>query len=407
MRILFLCHRIPYPPDKGDKIRSYHELDWLAARHEVDLFTLIDDSADRRHVDALRGRVHEVVAIPLCPMRARMRAATALVSGTALTVAHFLEPELARALRERIASRRYDIGFVFSSNMVPLVHGLDLPLALDFVDVDSAKFESYARAAPFWSRWLFALEARRLRALEKMASESAPLTVVCTDREAEELRRFARPRRLEVVRNGTDTEYFRPGDSPGESGVVFTGAMDYRANVDAVLWFANEVWPRLRSRHPEAVFTIVGSNPAPAVVALAGRDGISVTGRVPDVRPHLRAAAVAVAPLRVARGIQNKVLEALACAVPVVATTAALGGLSGQPRGVVVADDPERFADSVSQLLGDRGRRVELGAAGRDYVVEEMRWERGLSALETMLREVASSAASDRVEKRGRDEHSQ
>jgi sugar transferase (PEP-CTERM/EpsH1 system associated) len=402
VRILFLCHRIPFPPDKGDKIRSYHELTWLARRHEVDLFTLIDDRADRPHVETLRGEVHELVAVPLRAWTARIRALRALLTGKALTVAHFQERALERALRERAAVRGYDLAFVFSSNMVPLAADLGIPLVLDFVDVDSAKFAAYAQGAPLWSRWLFAREARCLRELEKRHAESAPLTVVCTDREAAELERFCRPRRLAIVRNGTDTEYFRPGDRPGESGVVFTGAMDYRANVDAVLWFAREVWPRLRARHPSLAFTIVGSNPSPAVLAFAGRDGITVTGRVPDVRPYLRAAAVAVAPLRVARGIQNKVLEALSCGVPVVATEAALGGLSGQPRGVVVAEDPTAFADAVAGLLSDRARREALGAAGREYVVSEQRWERSLSALESLLEEVASSAGSRRVEERVR-----
>lgn len=398
MRLLFLCHRIPYPPDKGDKIRSYHELAWLAERHEVDLFTLVDDEADRRHVEPLRELVEELTVIRLRPIHARLRALKACFVGQALTVAHFDEPALRRALEDSVARRKYDLCFVFSSNMAPLVRNLGVPLALDFVDVDSAKFAAYASGASLVARPVFAREARRLRALERELCESAELTIVCTDRERIELESFAHPKRLEVIENGVDIEYFHPAATRGEDGVVFAGAMDYRANVDAVLWFAREVWPLVRARHETTRFTIVGSNPAPSVLELNGRNGIEVTGRVPDVRPFVTRAAVSVAPLQVARGIQNKVLEALACGLPVVATRAALGGLSTDPRGVVVAESATDFAAAVSSLLLDPARRHFLSTAGRDYVVENHRWEKSLDRLESLLLEVSSSTRARTVE---------
>lgn len=422
MRILFLCHRIPFPPDKGDKIRSWHEVDWLAARHEVDLFTLIDDEADRPHIETLRRHVHALECPTLDRWRSKFQVATALLTGRSLSAAHFLAPELTKAIHRAVHTVAYDLAFVFSSNMAPYLDGLSIPRALDFVDIDSAKFEAYAGSDPsLLRRLVYGTEAKRLRALEKRLSESAELTLVCSQREAEELRGFARPRRVEVVPNGTDTDYFapRPDVPVATDSIVFTGAMDYRANIDAVLWFAEAILPLVQAELPTATFTIVGSNPTPEVLALHGTRKISVTGRVPDVRPYVQSAMVAVAPLRVARGIQNKVLEALACGTPVVATMAALGGLDAAHRteggtsssgtsssgsrgsslpGAIPAESPREFAAATLALLRDRTRRDSLGITGRDHVVSEYRWERRLERLEQLLVETASSARRRNVE---------
>lgn len=394
MKLLYLCHRIPYPPDKGDKIRSYHQVDYLARRHELDLFTLIDDPADRGHAESLARRVRYFHASEIAPRRARLWSARALVAGGGLSVAYFQDRRLARALADRLARERYDAAVVFSSAMAPYLEDVAVPQVHDFVDVDSAKWLAYADTARFPASWLYRREGRELRRLERSIAERAAATVLCAAREEAELRSFCAPRRAVTVPNGTDVEYFQP-DTAGEPrpDVVFSGAMDYRANVDAVLWFAEHVWPTVRRELPAARLVVVGSNPAPRVQALDREPGIAVTGRVPDVRPYLRAATVAVAPLRVARGIQNKVLEALACGVPVVATSAALGGI-GAARGAVVADAPEAFAAAVVALFRDEPRRRALGLEGRAFVVEQFDWNVRLREFEAVIRDASSAAAA-------------
>lgn len=400
MRILYLCHRIPFPPDKGDKIRSYHEIAYLARRHEVDVFTLIDDPADLRHVDALRGLVRHLHVERLHPLPARLVSLLAIFTGRSLSERYFQRRPLRQAVSRAVATRAYELAIVYSSAMAPYLRGFTGPVALDYVDVDSAKWQAYGEQAgrsPLG--WLYRREGQRLRALEAEFAERAALTLVCSPREAQELRSFCAPRNLHTVGNGTDTDYFAPAAAPAPAApyLVFTGAMDYRANVDAVVWFVDEVYPRVRAQCPEAGLRIVGSNPAPAVRRLAERPGVVVTGRVADIRPHLRGAALAVAPLRVARGIQNKVLEALACGIPVVATSAAAQGIEGEPP-LCVADEPAAFAAAVVRLLGDPLRRGELASAGRTFIVERYGWERQLERLSALLSAAASSHPAQEVE---------
>ncbi|MBK6941152.1 MAG: TIGR03087 family PEP-CTERM/XrtA system glycosyltransferase [Planctomycetes bacterium] len=393
MKLLFLCHRIPYPPDKGDKIRSYHELRYLAARHDVDLITTLDDPADQRHVASVSSMVRSATIVPLHRASAAVRAGVAVLTGGALTEAWFTPPALRTALRRALEREHYDAVLVFSSAHARPALASGVPTVLDFVDVDSAKWAAYAASCPAWSprRSVYVLEAARMRSLESETCARAFATLVCAQREVEALRAIAAPRRLELVPNGTDTESFRPDAAVArEALVVFSGAMDYRANADAVIWFAERAWPTIRARVPQARLAIVGSNPGPAVQALAARDGIEVTGRVDRVQPWLQRARVAVAPLQVARGIQNKVLEALACATPVVATPAALEGIPGA-RGTMPAATPAELADAVVQLLTDPARAVRLGAEGRSFVLEASTWDSRLSRLDEVLREAASS----------------
>jgi len=404
VRILYLCHRIPFPPDKGDKIRSYHQVEFLGRRHEVDLFTLIDDAADREHVGPLGALVRNLHVETVNAKIQRLRSLGGLVTGEPLSVRAFADRRLQAAVTDALQRESYDLALVFSSNMTPYLGDWDGPRAYDFVDVDSAKWTAYAETAKPPMNMLYAREGRRLRALEAAAAARAELTVVCADKEREELLAFCRPRRVETVPNGTDVEFFKPAESDLEpTDVVFTGAMDYRANVDAVTWFVEQCLPRLAELRPGVRVAVVGSNPTRDVQALGNHPGVTVTGRVPDVRPWLRAAKVSVAPLRVARGIQNKVLEAMACGVPVVATTAALGGIvaPGSPLGpdaAVRVDEPSAFADAVSNLLGDAAERARRGAEGREWVVQHFDWESRLMQLESLLLDVASRRSRDAVE---------
>jgi sugar transferase (PEP-CTERM/EpsH1 system associated) len=393
--ILFLAHRIPYPPDKGDKIRSWHLLDGLARRCTVHLATFVDDPADRVHVPALEAVCGEVCMRPLPRFAALARGMRRFLTGEPLTTGYYRDRDLLRWVQALAARRPLAAVFVFSSSMAQYADGLSLTgraaRVLDLCDVDSDKWRQYAVSHAPPLRWLYAREARLLAGIERRAVAEFDATLVVADAEAALLRSIAPEggSRIRVVPNGVDAEYFDPSGEradpypAGSRPFVFTGAMDYYANVDAVRWFAEAVLPAVRAAVPDALFAIVGSRPAPEVAALARPGAVLVTGRVPDVRPYLAHARVVVAPLRIARGVQNKVLEAMAMARPVVATPHAVQGIPGaEQAGVVVTDDAAAMARSVALALEHRRRALP---ALRRHVEEDFAWRARIDEVAELL----------------------
>jgi sugar transferase (PEP-CTERM/EpsH1 system associated) len=394
-RLLFLAHRIPYPPNKGDKIRAWHMLDHLAARHEVSLGCLVDDPADLAHLPALQARCAEVKALPIPRgALAGMRALARFRPGLPLSLAWFHHAGLAAWVREGLATGRWDMAFGYSSSVAPY---LLLPGAermrrrvLDLVDVDSAKWQAYAADAGFPMRQVWAREARTLLAFERQAVMQFDASLFVSAEEAAFFARLA-PEcagRIGAIANGVDLARFDPaapwprpyGPAPA---LVFTGTMDYRPNVEAVGWFASEVMPRLAALSPAPEFWIVGANPSAAVRALEAPN-VHVTGAVPDTRPYIAHAAVAVAPLRIARGIQNKVLEAMAMARPVLATPEAFEGVRAQPgRDLLVESTADGMAARIAEVLA--GGHGGIGAAAREAVRAGHDWPAMLAALDPLL----------------------
>jgi sugar transferase (PEP-CTERM/EpsH1 system associated) len=391
--VLYLVHRMPYPPDKGDKVRSYHVLRHLAARHRVFLGTFVDDPADWQHVPAVRELCAGVHAAGLNPRAARLRSLAALATGEPLTLRYYRDAGLARWVKDAAARERIDAAVVFSSSMAPYAKGLGVPVLVDFVDVDSAKWAEYAPRHAWPLSWLYRREGEKLLACEREVAGWAGRSFFVTEKEAQLFRGLAPESagRVEAMSNGVDCDHFAPDlarPSPftaGELPVVFTGAMDYWPNIDAVNWFAAEMLPALRAKHPQLRFHIVGRNPAPAVQALAGT-AVNVTGTVPDVRPYLQHAAVVVAPLRLARGIQNKVLEAMAMGQAVVAAQSCVQVLDVEAgREIVPAADGEAFVREVGALLDDPARARAMGAAARQRVLRSYAWSAHLSAIDRHL----------------------
>lgn len=393
--LLFLVHRIPFPPTKGDKVRSFHILKHLARRYRVHLGALMDDPADAAHVPRLAEYACSSCVVPLRPRWQRLMSLPALLTGQPLSLRYFHSARLAhwiRALRRREPIRRV---LVFSSPMADYVLGAEWQAArrvADLVDVDSAKFSAYGASSRGPMAWVHAREGGRLLDFERRVAATFDRTLFVSEPEAALFRGLApeSAARVACMENGVDTAYFDPGLVPPHPGpaptaeIVFTGAMDYAPNEDAVGWFCEAIWPRVRAARPNAGLAIVGARPGPRVRALAALPGVTVTGTVPDVRPWLAAARVAVAPLRIARGVQNKILEALAMGLPVVGTPAAFEGI--RLTGDVPCEahsDPEAFASAVLLRLADASHRPLPQA--RAFVLREYDWTRNLSVLDELL----------------------
>jgi sugar transferase (PEP-CTERM/EpsH1 system associated) len=390
--LLFLAHRIPYPPQKGEKIRAWHEFLALARTHRIHLGCFLDDPADLAHLPALAAHCADLAAIRIDARRQRLRALLRARPGRPLTLGYFFDARMAAFVAAKRA-QGIDRAFVYCSAMAPYL--LDAPQmlrVLDMVDVDSAKWADYARRAGWLRRAVWAREARTLLAFERRAAAAFDRTLFVSEAECRAFTALApeAAARCTWLDNGVDAAQFAPAPecaSPYAAGgpvVVFTGTMNYRPNVDAVAWFADAVLPALQRRWPALRFAIVGADPAPAVRRLAARPGVTVTGRVADVRPYLAHAAVAVAPLGIARGIQNKVLEAMAMARPVVATPQAFAGLHAQAGvDLLVADGAAAFAAAVAAVLD--GQHPTLGAAARAAVLRHHAWAATLSGLPALL----------------------
>ena len=399
METLFLAHRIPYPPDRGDKIRSWHMLKRLAALGTVHLACFADDAADAAHLDALRAALGDRLGEAHVEIRRTGKAVAAargLLEGKPVSLTLFDSPALSAFVERMLARPQLNAVFAFSSQMAQFVPaGLRQRFVMDFVDMDSVKFAAYAEAGGPLAA-VHRREAKKLFAFERTVAARADVSLFVSEAEAALFRAGAGLPRADIraLANGVDLDFYCPGAAPPAEAphplIVFIGQMDYQPNVDAVAWFAAEVLPRL----PGATFAIVGRNPTDTVRRLAS-ERVIVTGDVPDVRTWLAAADVVVAPLRIARGIQNKVLEAMATGRPVIASPAAFEGIEAGPgRDLLVADGAEAQAAAIASLLADPARAAVLGAAGRRRMEQGYRWDTRLAPLEALIRGGRRKAAA-------------
>ncbi|MBV5298095.1 MAG: TIGR03087 family PEP-CTERM/XrtA system glycosyltransferase [Rhodoferax sp.] len=407
-KLLYLVHRLPYPPNKGDKVRSYHLLKHLAQNHQVFLGTFIDDPADEVYVPLVQDICPHHYIARLHPRFAKLRSLTALLTPQPLSLRYYQNAGLQAWVNNTLANHDIDAIVIFSSVMAQYVdatHGSNkVPMLVDFVDVDSVKWTQYAPQHRWPLSWLYQLEGRRLLAFERTTALQARHSFFVTDNEAALFRQLAPESAdsVEAISNGVDADYFSPDSarsSPfaqqattaAQIPVVFSGAMDYWPNIDAVSWFVAEALPDLLKHWPTLCFYIVGRSPAPAVMALAS-PAVVVTGTVPDVRPYLQHAAVVVAPLRVSRGIQNKILEAMAMARPVVASTSCVEAINAHAdRELMAATSASDFIAQIGSLLRDPLRSTEMGQAGRQRVLQHYSWSAHLSKIDRHLYPKASA----------------
>ena len=392
MRILFLSQRVPYPPNRGDKITTWRLIERMARSHEVTSIAFAHDEDDVRAARELERLGVRALAHRLHPGRARVASLPLFLTSRPLTLGVYGSRAL-QADVDRLAASA-DLAYAYSSSMGAFVEPhARLPRVMHFAELDSDKWRQYAeRTTPPWS-WVYRREHRTLLEFERRIARSFDENVLCTPLEQRIFEREIPGASSIVLRNGVDLERFRPAPERAEEGhLVFTGVMDYLPNVDGCVHFAHEVLPRVRERFPAARFTIVGARPAAAVRRLERLEGVRVTGFVEDTRDWLSRAALAVAPLRIARGIQNKVLEALAMGLPLVGTTSATQGIEGRSgEHFLLADEPEAQAEAIVSLLADPNRARELGARGRRFVEERYDWETVLRPLDELLARLAPS----------------
>jgi sugar transferase (PEP-CTERM/EpsH1 system associated) len=397
VKILFLCHRIPYPPDKGDKIRAFHELRAMAARHEVDLFTLADQPEDLACREELLKYCRNVTVARINPALARLRALPYLLTRTALTLPYFYSAELAAAVRNALRASSYDRIFVYCSSMAQYLNGVDgIPITIDLVDVDSDKWAQYAAFSKFPFSAIYRREARALRRYEQAICRQSSCAVVTTEREAQLLRQITDAVEVHVVPNGVDSSYFDSAVAPRDRTVptaIFTGDMSYFPNQEAVTFFARRVLPLIRRSVEGTRFLIVGRNPDKKVLQLREIEGVEVTGFVPDVRTYLAKAHVAVAPFSMAAGIQNKILEAMAYGLPVVATSVTTRGLSPEVGHLVaVGNSPEELSAATVALLRNPQLAAHKGLESRQRVSAVYKWETNMGHLLQLVENPRESA---------------
>ncbi|MDO7835039.1 TIGR03087 family PEP-CTERM/XrtA system glycosyltransferase [Sphingobium sp. HBC34] len=393
--ILFLCHRIPFPPDRGDKIRSYHLLQRLAEIGPVHVGCFADDDRDMGFADAMAA----VTASQCVLRRDRSKVVaglTGLAKGQSLLLSLFDHPALHRWVATTLAAKPIRAVVAYSAQMAHFVPPLPpgIRFLMDFVDFDSAKYATYGAEGSGPMAWINRREGRVLLDFERRTAQRADICSFVSEAEAALFRDACGqgPDRIVAIENGVALDYFDPAaDFPGvDHGhgplLVFTGQMDYRPNIEAVDSFARATLPAIRTVHPDARFAIVGRNPAKQVMALADLPGVIVTGGVPDVRGWLATADAVVAPLRIARGIQNKVLEAMAMARPVVASPQAAEGIDAtDDMHFLIAANPAEEAAKVIALLADPARADRLGQAARARMEERYRWSATLAGLPGLL----------------------
>lgn len=391
-KLLFLAHRAPYPPNRGDRIRTYHILRHLSQDYQVYLGAMLDEPLDAAGRDVLSDLTAEMALIPLGKRSRWLRAAWSVARGRTATEGLFESPQLRQQVRDWAGSVKFDAVVAFCSSMAPYAFVpelVDVPLIVDLIDVDSQKWLDYAEQTGGIKRRLFTLEFHRVRQLERRIVDRAQAVTLVSEAEADLFRRVCPNDKTHAVENGVDLEYFHP-DFPVEqlrpNQCVFVGVLDYRANVESLVWFCREVWPLVLQRKPDAVFAIVGKNPVLAIRQLAAQPGIRLVGEVPDVRPYIAESRFVIAPLLVARGIQNKVLEAMAMGKAVVASPQALEGLRADPgRHLIVAPATGLWTSTIEQLFAQSSRVEEVAAMARQYVEQSHHWHRNVAALSELL----------------------
>lgn len=390
-----MSHRIPYPPNKGDKIRSFHLLKYLAKKNRIFLAAFIDDPADWQYAEKLSEWCEQTHFLELKSTLGKFRSLKGFLTGEPLTLPYYYNSDMAAWVSGILAQESVGNILVFSSAMAQYAKGerfRDINRIIDFVDVDSDKWRQYAEKKNWPMSWVYRREARQLLSYEREIAASFSASLLVSKMEANLFKELAPESadKITYCSNGVDISEFDPAvDFPNpfpDSGphIVFTGAMDYWPNEDAVVWFVTEVLPAAKIKWPKLKFYIVGSRPSEKVKSLSKNSSVVVTGRVPDVRPYIHNATAVIAPMRIARGIQNKVLEAMAMAKPVIVSPMGLEGIDAEHgKEVLIASEAGDYIESLEQVIS--GDKSQLGSDARGKILSDFSWENTLPKIDQWL----------------------
>jgi sugar transferase (PEP-CTERM/EpsH1 system associated) len=407
MTILYIAHRIPYPPNKGDKIRSFNEIKHLSSSHKVDLVCLADNIDDLKFKNDLEKYCRRVFVQHFKISQAKLRGFINLIRGKAISVGYFYMKKIQQVIDRWLSDTVYDAIICFSSPMAEylfrspfLSHCFSKfaqpatrnpKLIMDFCDLDSDKWLQYSQRSKFPLNLIYRIENKRLLKYEKKINKSFDNSVFVSQQEADLFYRlFPEVKNISVIGNGVDYEYFSPEFrtlNPDPRTLMFTGAMDYWANVDGVLWFCEKIFPMIRAGYPKVQFYIVGSNPNPEIQKLGSNKCINVTGFVEDIRPYYNNADICVIPLRIARGVQNKILEAMSMGKAVVTTSTAVQSIKATSgEHLLVEDNSDKFAEAVSMLLENHTLRNYLGTNARQFIKSNYNWQKNMKKFEELVK---------------------
>ncbi|MBZ5496002.1 MAG: TIGR03087 family PEP-CTERM/XrtA system glycosyltransferase [Acidobacteriia bacterium] len=395
MKILFVCHRLPYPPERGGKIRPFNMIHWLHDHgHEVTVVSIARSKQELEKGKGLYAFCHRYDAALISPLRGWLQAALFALSPLPSSLGYFYVPGLRERVRRILQNERFDMLWVHCSSVAQYVLDHDSCYrVMDFGDMDSEKWFRFARQRAFPLSLGYQMEGIKLRRYEERLARAFNCCTVVSRAEKRTLDTFGFPVSVTVIPNGVDIDYFNnPTGNYDPRTLIFLGQMDYYPNVDAVEYFCNAILPLIRRELPDVRLQIVGNSPNRRVRNLARIPGVEITGPVPDVRPYLIKAAVSIAPLRIACGIQNKVLESMAMRVPVVASSGAFDGITAvENEDLLVDDSPEGFASKVVALLNDPALRDRIADAGRRRIERSHTWPACLAVLSELLIESARS----------------
>jgi len=400
MNILYLAHRLPYPPNKGDKLRAFHQIEYLSRKHNVWCACFVDDPKDDVHIPTLKKYCAQLATIRLRPRLATIRGLAGLAYGKSLTQSYYEHRGMRRVLEGWYKRTSFDAVVAFSSSMAPYALSAPSPRrVLDFCDMDSAKWSQFADQSRSPLRLLYRAEGLRLAKLERKWIDQADATILISQTERKQLSRDIDRRKVHVVGNGVEVSGLHHSprlskNNPTRPLVVgFMGVLDYKPNVEGVDWFVKKCWPGIRKEMPKAEFHIVGRSPHRKVNRLARYDGVRVLGEVPDARQVVSAFDVSIAPLQLARGLQNKVLEAMACGKPVVLTHQAADGIHGvSGEHFLVHDHPQKISQAIISLLQQPALRNKIGQQARQYVNVHHQWSTELKKLELIVTGISPEA---------------